>query len=78
MEIQNAVVVFVLIFLKHNGLCKQTISSSPMSQVDSTSGQKQLTIFIIWPSQLQEVIHDKTILKICFDYSIENIFIQSS
>ena len=44
LEIKNAVVVVVLIFLKHNDLCGQAISSSLLWQVDSTSGQKQLTI----------------------------------
>ena len=29
-----------------------------------------------WP--LQEVIHDKIILKACFDSSVENIYIQSN
>ena len=30
LEIKNAVVVVVLIFLKHNGLCGQTINSSQL------------------------------------------------
>ena len=31
LEIKNAVVVDVLIFLKYNGLCGQAISSSPLA-----------------------------------------------
>ena len=42
LEIKNTVAVVFLIFLKHNGLCGRELW-----QVDSTSGQKQLTIFMI-------------------------------
>ena len=34
-EIKNVVVVVVLIFLKHNGLCRQVITSSHLWQVDN-------------------------------------------
>ena len=71
-EIKNAVVVVVLIFLKHNGLCGRGISSSQLWQVDSTVDD----FHILWPSQ--KVTHDKIILKVCFDSSVENIFIQSN
>ena len=47
LEIKNAVVVVVLIFLKHNGLCWRAINSSELWHVDSTSGEKQLAIFTI-------------------------------
>ena len=47
LEIKNAVVVVAFIFLKHNDLYGQGISSSQLWQVDSTSGQKQMTIFKI-------------------------------
>ena len=46
LEIKIAVVVIVLIFLNHNGLCGRVKSSSQLRQVDSTSGQ--LTVFIIY------------------------------
>ena len=46
LKIKNAVVV-VLIFLKHNDRCVGGISSSPLRQVDSASGQKELTMFSI-------------------------------
>ena len=36
-----------LIFLKHNGVCGWAISNSQLWYVDSTSEQKQLTIFTI-------------------------------
>ena len=56
-EIKNTVVVVVLIFLKHNGLCGQVISISLLIQVDSTSGQKQLTIFTVYgPGRKQYMI----------------------
>ena len=35
-EINNVVVVVVLLFLKHNGLCGRAISSFQLWQVDST------------------------------------------
>ena len=47
MEIKSALVVVVLIFVKHNGLCGWAISSFPLWHVDGTSGPKQLTIFTI-------------------------------
>ena len=46
-EIKNDVVVVVVILLKHNGLAGLEISSSQLWQVDSTSGQKQLTVLKI-------------------------------
>ena len=70
-KIKNAVVLVVLIFLKHNGLCGQAISSSQLWQVDSTVDN----FHNLWP--LQEVVHDKIILRAYFDYSKENIFVQS-
>ena len=48
LEIKNAVVVVVFIFLNHSGFCGRVISSSELWQVDSTSGQKQSTIFTIY------------------------------
>ena len=69
---KNAVVVAVLIFLKHNGLYVRAISSSQLRQVDSIVDNFHNP----WPSE--EVIHDKTILKACFDSSVENIFFQSN
>ena len=69
LEIKNAVVVVVLIFLKHNGLCGQVISSSPFLQVDSTVDNFHNS----WPSQ--EVIHGEIILKACFESSMENMLV---
>ena len=47
LEIKNAVLVVVLIFLKHNGLCGRAISSSQLCQVDSTVDNFHNS----WPSQ---------------------------
>ena len=60
-------VVAALIFLKHDGLCGQGISSSQLWQVDRTVDNFHNS----WPSQ--EVIHDEIILKLCFNSSVENI-----
>ena len=60
LEIQNAVVKIVLIFLNHNGLHGWAKSSSL-----ALAGS-------------YKVIHDKIILKACFDSSVETMFIQSS
>ena len=57
-------------FFKHNGLCGQAICSSQLLQVDTTSRQKELAIFTIHG---QEVLHDKIILQVSFDSSMENI-----
>ena len=68
-EIKNTLVVVALIFLKHNGMCGQAISSSRLRQVDSTVDNFHNS----WPSQ--EVIHDKIILKACFDSSVKNVLV---
>ena len=69
LEIQNAVVVAVLFFVEHNGLRGQRISSSQLLQVDSTVDNFHNS----WP--LQEVIHDKIILKACFGSSVKNMLV---
>ena len=46
LEIEKVVVVVVLIFLKHTGLCGWAVNISQLLQVVSTSGQ-ELTFFTI-------------------------------
>ena len=61
LQIKDAVVVVVLIFLKHNnGLGGQVISSFQLWQIDSTIDNFQK----LW--SFQEVIHDKIMLNACF------------
>ena len=67
LEIKNVVLV-VLIFLKHNGLCGWVISSSQLWLVVSTVDNFQNS----W------LIHDKIIIKASLDSSVENIFVQSN
>ena len=52
LEIKNNVIVVFHIFLNHNGLYGQVISSSQLWQVDSSSGQ--LTVFTIYGPQMKE------------------------
>ena len=61
LQIKDAVVVVVLIFLKHNnGLGGQVISSFQLWQIDSTIDNFQKLL------PFQEVIHDKIMLNACF------------
>ena len=69
LQIKDAVVVVVLIFLKDNGLGGQMISSFQLWQIDSTVDNFQK----LWP--FQEVIHDKIMLNACFHSLMKNMLV---
>ena len=71
LKIKNAVVVVVLIFLKHNSLRGQAINSSQLWQVHSAFDNFHNS----WPSQ--EVVPDKIILKGCVRYIFTSLLFLS-
>ena len=67
LEIKIDMIVVVLIFLKHNGLFWQVISSSNLWWFDST--------FDNFHNSWQEEIHNKIMLKAYFHSSVKNMLL---